>query len=137
MLWTKIRQKGPVGAAKAMFYRLRSVYRKIILIVDNPDAFLGKVDGIIHVGANVGQERDLYAKRKLSVLWVEPLPDVFENLCNNMQRFPQQMAVNHLVRTRMMSNIFSTFPTMTVRRRRSLTLPIMSIFSPTFTICMT
>jgi FkbM family methyltransferase len=97
ILWSKIKQKGPIGLATAISYRFHSLYRKILLTIDNPDAFLGEVDGIIHVGANVGQERDLYANRNLGVLWVEPLPDVFKSLGENIKRFSRQTAVNHLV----------------------------------------
>ena len=44
-----------------------------------------------------GQERELYAKYKLKVLWIEPLPHVFEKLCENIKGFPGQIAVNHLI----------------------------------------
>jgi FkbM family methyltransferase len=62
-----------------------------------PDSYLKYVNGVIHVGANVGQERRLYANHKLKVLWIEPLPDVFERLCNNISSFPGQLAVNRLI----------------------------------------
>ena len=34
------------------------------------DVFLKSVSGVIHVGANTGQERDLYAKYHLDVVWI-------------------------------------------------------------------
>lgn len=37
-------------------------------------------DGVVHVGANLGQERELYEHYGLNVLWVEPIPEVFEQL---------------------------------------------------------
>jgi FkbM family methyltransferase len=55
------------------------------------------VTGVIHVGANLGQERDLYATHGLKVLWIEPLPDVFVRLRDNIKSFPDQVAVNHLI----------------------------------------
>ena len=59
--------------------------------------FLPLVRGIIHIGASVGQERELYAKHKLKVMWVEPIPKVFDSLCRNIAEFPDQKAVNRLV----------------------------------------
>ena len=53
--------------------------------------------GILHVGANVGQEAALYAKRGLNVAWIEPIPDVFQRLQANIKLYPQQRAYNDLV----------------------------------------
>jgi FkbM family methyltransferase len=39
----------------------------------------------------------LYAKYNLKVLWIEPLPDIFERLCENIKSFPKQTAVKHLI----------------------------------------
>src|SRR5262245_45342089 len=39
-----------------------------------------RLKGIIHVGANVGQERDDYATYGLNVLWIEPIPWLFAQL---------------------------------------------------------
>jgi hypothetical protein len=41
-------------------------------------SFLRKVNGLIHIGANIGQERAIYAEYDLRVAWIEPIPDVFE-----------------------------------------------------------
>ena len=38
------------------------------------DAYLKRVTGVIHVGANAGQERELYASFHLDVVWIEPIP---------------------------------------------------------------
>lgn len=59
--------------------------------------FLSRVSGVIHVGANAGQERDLYAHYNLNVVWVEPIPDVFARLKENIQDFPRQQAYQYLV----------------------------------------
>ncbi len=59
--------------------------------------FLKNVSGVIHVGANEGQERGLYAKFMLPVLWVEPNPDVFELLVKNIKQFNNQKAIKALV----------------------------------------
>jgi FkbM family methyltransferase len=75
----------------ALKRRLGYLYRS------NPERFLEKVTGVIHVGANTGQEIELYAKHGLSVVWIEPIPDVFEKLQANLAGFPRQIAVKGLV----------------------------------------
>jgi FkbM family methyltransferase len=56
------------------------------------DSFLKEVPGVIHVGANTGQEREHYASLGLNVVWVEPIPAVFEVLRSNISGFPNQSA---------------------------------------------
>ena len=63
----------------------------------DPDRFLRQVSGVIHVGANTGQERDLYEDYGLSVLWVEPIPEVFSQLKANIKGFKDQRALQALV----------------------------------------
>ncbi len=60
-------------------------------------AVLGRIKGLIHVGANTGQERALYAAHGLRVVWVEPIPDVFETLVKNLADYPSQKAYRYLV----------------------------------------
>src|SRR5512142_1548427 len=54
----------------------------------SPDAFLRRVRGVVHVGANTGQERDTYEKFGLDVLWIEPIPDVFQQLKTYLDGYP-------------------------------------------------
>jgi len=61
------------------------------------NGFLKKVSGVIHVGANTGQERDLYQRHGLRVVWVEPIPEVFEVLKANIESHPLQSAIQSLV----------------------------------------
>jgi FkbM family methyltransferase len=61
------------------------------------DGFLASARGIIHVGANTGQERDRYWRHRLPVLWVEPIPEVFAMLQKNLAGYPNQRAVPRLV----------------------------------------
>jgi FkbM family methyltransferase len=61
------------------------------------DRFLRRVSGVIHVGANTGQERELYARRGLAVLWIEPIPEVFAELCVNLRGYERQRALEYLV----------------------------------------
>jgi FkbM family methyltransferase len=62
-----------------------------------PDFFLSKVKGLIHIGANEGQERAEYASHDLRVVWVEPIPEVFETLEANLKSYPKQTAVKELI----------------------------------------
>ena len=61
------------------------------------DGFLSQVRGVVHVGANLGQERERYGALGLAVLWVEPNPPVFSELQENIRAFPNQRAVQALV----------------------------------------
>jgi len=66
----------------------------------DPNRFLRSVRGVVHVGANVGQERDLYHRHDLNVLWIEPIPAVFATLTANLAGFPRQRALECLVTDR-------------------------------------
>jgi FkbM family methyltransferase len=59
--------------------------------------YLREVSGVIHVGANTGQERYLYASYGLDVLWIEPIPSAFDELCKNISVLPKQRALNCLI----------------------------------------
>jgi FkbM family methyltransferase len=63
----------------------------------NPNAYLRQISGIIHIGANTGQERELYAKHNLNVIWIEPIPEVFTQLEANLRTYPCQRALQYLV----------------------------------------
>ena len=70
------------------------------LFAPDPDRFLRSARGVVHVGANVGQERGLYDGYGLDVLWIEPIPDVFAALSANIAGFPRQRALERLVTDR-------------------------------------
>ncbi len=63
----------------------------------NGSTFLADVSGVIHVGANTGQERAIYAAHDLDVVWIEPIPEVFRQLQRNLRGFPRQVAYQYLV----------------------------------------
>lgn len=72
------------------------------VLVDRPfwvdhEPHLKQVHGVIHVGANVGQEREQYRKCGLQVLWVEPIPEVFATLQRNIASLPRQHAIQALL----------------------------------------
>lgn len=62
-----------------------------------PDHFLARVPGLIHVGANAGQERKRYSRYGLNVVWVEPIPEVFAELQRNIAPLPGQRAFEALL----------------------------------------
>ncbi len=59
--------------------------------------FLKDVLGVIHVGASRGQEGNVYEENDLDVVWIEPVPEVFEILKSNIQSHPKQHAYQYLV----------------------------------------
>jgi FkbM family methyltransferase len=80
---------------------LRSLVSSVLQrLRGNPDRFLGHATGVIHVGANEGQERDLYARHGLPVLWIEALPSAFDRLQQNISGYPRQNALQALVTDR-------------------------------------
>jgi FkbM family methyltransferase len=78
-------------SANAVLRRARSMLRR------DADRFLRQASGVIHVGANTGQERDLYQQHGLRVVWIEPIPEVFDRLRANIQAYPMQSAFQALV----------------------------------------
>ena len=70
------------------------------LFAPDPNRFLSSARGVVHVGANVGQERELYQRHGLDVLWIEPIPDVFAELTTNIASYPRQRALQCLVTDR-------------------------------------
>jgi len=63
----------------------------------DPDRFLAEVSGVIHVGANAGQERETYKQFNLDVIWIEPIPEVYEVLTQNLTSFDRQIAYKYLI----------------------------------------
>lgn len=63
----------------------------------NSHRLMKNLKGIIHVGANTGQEREEYARYGLSVLWIEPIPWLFKELKSAISLYPKQKALEYLV----------------------------------------
>ncbi len=61
------------------------------------DRYIRRISGVIHVGANHGNERNLYRKYRLPVVWVEPIPEVFDLLESNIKSYRYQQALKCLV----------------------------------------
>jgi FkbM family methyltransferase len=72
-------------------------WAKNLLSRHHADPFINRISGLIHIGASVGQEKDLYAHKNLKVAWVEPIPAVFASLQQAIVRYPGQRAFNYLV----------------------------------------
>lgn len=70
------------------------------LLKGDPDRFLQQISGVIHVGANMGQERNLYERYGLRVLWIEPIPEIFKMLKANLEGLHRQRALESLVTDR-------------------------------------
>lgn len=60
------------------------------------DWYLKGKRGVIHVGANTGQEAELYYRYGLNVLWIEPIPEVFATLKLNVKKYPKQVCFQTL-----------------------------------------
>lgn len=61
------------------------------------EGFLAAAQGIIHIGANRGQEADFYATKGLPVIWIEPIPEVYKQLQSKIAPFLNQTAICALI----------------------------------------
>lgn len=58
----------------------------------------GRPNGILHVGANSGQEAETYHSHGVKkVVWIEALPNVYEKLFNHIKKYPNQIAIKACV----------------------------------------
>jgi FkbM family methyltransferase len=80
-----------VGKIKSFFRPTRRA-SKVSL-----DGFLNDVSGVVHVGANIGDERKLYRAHGLRVVWIEPIPEVFTHLSARIRGYKNQKALQALV----------------------------------------
>jgi FkbM family methyltransferase len=83
---------------RQLFMILQSLKAHLVrLLCGDPNRFLRRARGVIHVGANTGQEAELYHSHHLHVLWIEPIPSVFQELVVNIREYPDQKAIQALV----------------------------------------
>jgi FkbM family methyltransferase len=80
-----------IGKIKSLFCPVERASR------EGPDGFLNDVSGVVHVGANVGYEAKLYRAHGLSVVFIEPIPEVFARLSAKIRGFKNQKAFQVLV----------------------------------------
>ena len=64
------------------------------------DGYLRNVSGVIHVGANTGQERRYYWLIGVDVIWVEPIKEVYDKLVDNLAMYTRQRPINALLGAR-------------------------------------
>jgi FkbM family methyltransferase len=58
------------------------------------DKYGVKVTGILHCGANEGQEAEEYSKWGVErVMWIEAIPEVYAKLKSHVSKFPNQLAI--------------------------------------------
>jgi FkbM family methyltransferase len=68
------------------------------LIFGRFDNFLKNAKGIIHIGANEGQEREHYKKLGVKrVIWIEADPEIYKLLLSNIKKYKNNKAFNFLV----------------------------------------
>ena len=54
--------------------------------------------GALHVGASEGQEAQTYADLGIKkVVWIEAIPNIYNQLTQNIARFPENIALNELI----------------------------------------
>jgi FkbM family methyltransferase len=53
--------------------------------------------GILHIGAHMGQERDTYNSLKKPVIWIEAIPEIFTILASNISGLHEQQALSLLL----------------------------------------
>jgi FkbM family methyltransferase len=76
---------------------LRNWYARKRIRWINRRLLISKVRGVIHIGANSGGEATTYDIHDLRVAWVEPIPEVFQELCHNISAFHKQRAYRYLI----------------------------------------
>lgn len=86
--------------AKRAVVPFRQASRYLQSRADDRTTYLRFCVGLIHVGANAGQERNRYQRLGLNVLWVEPIPQVYAELVANLAGFPNQSSLQALVTDR-------------------------------------
>lgn len=61
------------------------------------DKFLAECHGVIHIGANRAQERYKYAAHGLSVVWIEAIPSLCDDILSNIAQFEKQRLIQALI----------------------------------------
>lgn len=54
--------------------------------------------GVLHVGASTGQEADAYYANGIThSVWIEAIPEVFEDLKKNLEKYPNAIAIKECI----------------------------------------
>jgi FkbM family methyltransferase len=80
-------------------YKVNIFYKLLdILIFGRFDSYLKNLNGVIHIGASDGYERDVYKNYKVkNVIWIEPDPFMFKKLLKNIKSYKNHKAYNYLM----------------------------------------
>jgi FkbM family methyltransferase len=82
---------------KKIFKDIIDNNKQTSLSMKNEYDFIQYVEkGIIHVGANTGQESEIYGDA-YNVLWIEPIEEVFKILCDNVKHFQRHKCLCCLI----------------------------------------
>lgn len=65
--------------------------------IEETNAFLCGARGVVHIGANSGQECHLYSQMELPAIFVEALDGPFKTLTERIRRYPDQRAFQYLL----------------------------------------
>lgn len=65
--------------------------------IEETNAFLCGARGVVHIGANSGQECRLYAEMELPAIFVEALDGPFKTLTERISAYPDQRAFKYLL----------------------------------------
>jgi FkbM family methyltransferase len=74
------------------------------LIGDIRLQLLNQSDGILHIGAHHGQEAEKYSALDKSVIWIEAIPSVYQDLLKNIKNFEKQTAYQALLGDKSIAN---------------------------------
>lgn len=78
--------------------RRKALFRQVKnLVLGPPELFLKECQGVIHIGAHYGVEREEYDRHSLRVVWIEALPSQFEVLQNNLRGHSRHTGICALV----------------------------------------
>lgn len=61
---------------------------------------LRRATGVLHLGAHLGEEAEVYRAEGKSVVWVEAIPSIHSRLCRRLADFPGQVALCALLSDR-------------------------------------
>lgn len=84
-MFSSLPQSLPSGSIHELLFNLKK------------NVFSNNSFGIVHIGANKGQERFFYDKLDLNVVWIEANPEVANILQNNVKDYPKQTAYQGLI----------------------------------------
>ena len=77
------------------YFFLNVGYKYKAMLFRTFEKYLKECRGAIHIGANVGEERNCYQEKGFKkVLWFEPNIELFPKLRNNIQGYVGQEAIN-------------------------------------------